>query len=108
MADPRVNVEVAAPAGGGRLWIAGAGAGDEAVAATVDGLPIALLPRRPAGTDTTERGALWTAELGPPGRRRVRVETSSASGIVALWIVPRAEEIPPPPPREWQPADGGL
>jgi arylsulfatase A-like enzyme len=107
------DVEVAvAPAvlpgpGGARLLVLGAGEGGAgaeagameagAVTAKVDGLPVRLV----------QHGAVWSAELPEVGPR-ARIEASSTSGIAALWLVRRADEIPPPAPREWQAPDGGL
>ncbi|MDB5217885.1 MAG: Choline-sulfatase [Myxococcaceae bacterium] len=91
------EVDLTAPAGDapGRLLVLGLGEG--AVTAKVDGAPVRL----------AQHGAVWTAEL-PAVAPRARVEASSTSGIAALWLVRRAEEIPPPAPREWQAPDGGL
>jgi arylsulfatase A-like enzyme len=90
--------------GGARLLVLGAGgageageAGEGAVTAKVDGAPLRLV----------QHGAVWTAEIPEVGPR-ARVEASSTSGIGALWLVRRADEIPPPAPREWQAPDGGL
>jgi arylsulfatase A-like enzyme len=84
--------------GGARLLVLGAGgAGEGAVTAKVDGAPVRLV----------QHGTVWTAELPEVGPR-ARVEASSTSGIAALWLVRRADEIPPPAPREWQAPDGGL
>jgi arylsulfatase A-like enzyme len=84
--------------GRARLLVLGAGAaGEAAVTAKVDGATVRLV----------QHGAVWTAELPEVGPR-ARVEASSTSGIAALWLVRRADEIPPPAPREWQAPDGGL
>jgi arylsulfatase A-like enzyme len=77
------------------------GLGDGQVTARVDGVPVSL----------AQHGAVWTAELpaaAPSSAPRAQVEASSTTGIAALWLVRRADEIPPPAPREWQAADGGL
>jgi hypothetical protein len=37
----------------------------------------------------------------------VRVRASSPTGMAAIWLVRRADEVPPPAPREWLPADAG-
>jgi arylsulfatase A-like enzyme len=89
----RLLLLVAGPAGG-----ADGGLGDGTVTARVDGAAVRL----------TQRGAVWTAELGAPVGPKAHVEASSTAGVLALWVVRRADEIPPPAPREWQPTDGGL
>jgi arylsulfatase A-like enzyme len=121
-----VEVELRAPPGGAsagdagvgtagalRLLVLGVG-GEEAgpVTARVDGEPVRLVAQQ--GQGPGPRGAVWVGELGdlaaaaPAPGARVRVEASSTSGIAALWLVRRADEIPPPAPREWQAPDGGL
>jgi hypothetical protein len=75
----------------------GAGASDAPVTARVDGAAVRLV----------QRGAVWTAELPSVGPK-ARIEASSGAGVEALWVVRRADEIPPPSPREWQASDGGL
>jgi len=94
------DVEVTVPgAGPARLLVLGTGAGggpDAALSARVDGAAVRL----------AQHGAVWTAELGALGPK-ARIEASSTAGVAAFWVVRRAEEIPPPAPREWQ-ADGGL
>ena len=106
-ADVDVTIPPAASPGpdGARLLVLGAAAGVGAagaaeggtVTAKVDGAPVRLV----------QHGAVWTAELPGVGPR-ARVEASSTSGIAALWLVRRADEIQPPAPREWQAPDGGL
>ena len=94
-APSHVEVEVQlAGLGPARLLVLGLGEG--AVTAKVDGAAVSLV----------QHGDVWTAELPAPGIR-VRVEVSSSLGVSALWAVRRAEEVPPPPPREWKP-EGGL
>jgi HEAT repeat protein len=124
--EESVDVEVVAPSGPVRLLVAieGERAGERAPGASsrpvarVDGAPVELTRRAPsssasAGTALTTAGkggvAVWTAELVLPARAgsRARVHVEAA-GITALWLVPRADEIPPPAAREWQRADGGL
>jgi hypothetical protein len=93
-----VDVEVAVAGGvdgAARLLVAST-AGEGAVAGRVDGAPIKL----------SQHGTVWTAELAAVGPKS-RIELSNTSGIAALWMVRRAEEIPPPAPREWQASDGG-
>ena len=89
-----------AGAGPARLLVLGTGAGggpDAAVSARVDGAAVRL----------AQHGAVWTAELGAVGPK-ARIEVSSTAGVAAFWVVRRAEEIPPPAPREWQSDGGGL
>lgn len=95
--DGHADVEVTVPgAGPARLLVLGLGPGGGAPAARVDG----------AAAPLTQHGAVWTAELGSVGPK-ARIEASSTSGVAAFWVVRRADDIPPPAPREWQ-ADGGL
>ena len=104
-----VETELRAPpagsagAGAARLLVLGLGEG--AVTARLDGEPVRLVQGAPGPA-----GTVWTGELAaaPPPGARVRVEASSTSGVAALWLVRRADEIPPPAPREWQAPDGGL
>lgn len=42
---------------------------------------------------------------GEAASRQVQLELAAPGGITALWAVPRAAEIPPPPPQAW---DGGA
>jgi len=52
------------------------------------------------------RGDAWVGELPAFAEgARLRVEASHPSGVRAFWVVRRAPEIPPPPPRQW---DGGA
>ncbi|MDB4936198.1 MAG: Choline-sulfatase [Labilithrix sp.] len=93
---PHVEADLTVPGTGpARLLILGAGEGT--LTASVDGAAVRLVPR----------GAVWTAELPSIGPR-ARVDVAGTPGVSALWLVRRADEIPPPPPREWLAADGGL
>jgi hypothetical protein len=62
----------------------------------------------PDPSETPDAGAaraaafVRTAELPRVGTEaRVALAVTFAPGIVAAWIVRRAAEIPPPPPRAW-------
>ncbi|MBX3208789.1 MAG: sulfatase-like hydrolase/transferase [Labilithrix sp.] len=56
----------------------------------------------PAEAFTTATvGRVFVVEVGDLEGRELRVSLSSQVGIAALWLVPRADEIPPPPPRAW-------
>ena len=46
-------------------------------------------------------GNVFVVEAGEVTSRDVQLDFSVPGGIRALWAVPRAAEIPPPPPREW-------
>jgi hypothetical protein len=93
----RADLEVTVPGTGpARLLVLGLGPAGSPLTARVDGVAAHLM----------QHGAVWTAELGNVGPK-ARVEASSAAGVAAFWVVRRADEIPPPAPREWQ-ADGGL
>ena len=97
-APPSTTAPATAAPGPARLLVLGLGEG--AVTARVGGEPVRLV----------QHGSVWTAELpaAPAGGARAQVEASSTSGIAALWLVRRSDEIPPPAPREWQAPDGGL
>ena len=90
--DVEVSVAGEGPA---RLLIATT-VGEGAVAGRVDGVPIKL----------SQHGTVWIAELATVGPK-ARIELSNTAGMAALWMVRRADEIPPPPPREWHAPDGG-
>jgi len=47
------------------------------------------------------RGYVHVIELGAVNGRALPVHLTHPGGIVAAWIVPRASEIPPPPPVAW-------
>jgi hypothetical protein len=55
----------------------------------VDGAELTV----PAGAGIERVVELGTREVGT-----VNVEADAAGGVVAVWLVPRAEELPPPPP----------
>jgi arylsulfatase A-like enzyme len=99
-ARPPADLEVAvAGTGAARLLVMGLE--DAPVSARVDGVTVSM----------ARHGRVWTAELASVGPK-ARVEASSSAGVSALWVVRRADEIPPPAPREWRPApapqeDGG-
>lgn len=86
---------VVAGTGPGRVFVVASG--DAAPSLRVDGAAVAL----------ARRGGVWAAELASVGPR-ARLEAPPSASAAAVWVVRRAEEIPPPAPREWQPADGGL
>jgi len=46
-------------------------------------------------------GNVWVAELGDRAPGPVAVELTDPAGLRAAWVVPHAEEIPLPPPRQW-------
>ena len=73
---------------------------------TVGGSAIA----RPTSLDLdAPRGTLHVIELGPMNAGAVAVHLTHAAGaIAALWIVPRADEIPPPPAMAWGASDAGA
>jgi arylsulfatase A-like enzyme len=92
--ESHVAVDLAVPGTGpARLLVAAHGD----VTARVDGEAVQF----------EQHGAVWTAELASrPIGPRARVEAAATGGISALWLVRRAGEIPPPPPRAWQASDG--
>jgi len=86
-----VDAEVTVPGTGpARLLAIGLGKGPSG---QVDGQAVTLVPH----------GTVWTVELPALGAR-AHVELED---VAAFWIVRRAPELPPPPPRQWSP-EGGL
>lgn len=77
------------------LVLGAAGAGP--LSGSVDGVAIA--------ETEASHGGVFVVEAGEVQSRDVRLDLSLPGGISALWAVPRAAEIPPPPPRAW---DGGA
>jgi hypothetical protein len=58
------------------------------------------------GDDVLAPGAAPTEtvrvfELGARPAASLRVRLASPAGVLAAWIVARADELPPPPPRPW-------
>lgn len=90
-----VKLRVGEP-GPARLLVLGApgsGAASGVLGGTVDGAPI---------PETIATAAdVFVVELGAIAAREVQVRLTSSAGIGAVWLVPRADEIPPPPPRAW-------
>jgi hypothetical protein len=86
-------------AGPARLLVLGAGSdkNDAPLTGTVDGVAI-----RPAAPDANN---VFVAEIEGVSAGDLPVRLSLASGIAAVWLVPRAAEIPPPPPVVW---DAGV
>ncbi|OJY24197.1 MAG: hypothetical protein BGO98_20175 [Myxococcales bacterium 68-20] len=75
------------------LGAPGSGTTSGVLGGTVDGVPI---------PETTANDAdVFVVELGEVAGREVQVSLTTSAGIGALWLVPRADEIPPPPPRAW-------
>jgi arylsulfatase A-like enzyme len=87
---PTKDAKVAAAAGPRRLYVRAGGAPEVKVASGA--LPAVL-----------REGEVSVFEL-PNGEA---VEIHSPEGIRAYWIVPRAEELPPPAPVPWQPTTPG-
>ena len=52
-------------------------------------------------------GDVYVVEAGGLEAGEIEVAVSLSAGIRAVWLVPRAPEIPPPAPKAWTP-DGGL
>ena len=86
--------------GTGPARLLAVGLGDGPVTGRVDGVSVS----------PQQHGRVWTVELSSVGAR-ARIELED---VAAFWVVRRAAEIPPPPPREWSPAprhgggDGGT
>lgn len=96
-----------ARSGAARLLVLGSS--DAAVTAAIDGV------RLPSGGPSTAN--VHVLEAGERNAGDVQLTVESAGAIEAIWLVPRADEIPPPPPRAWAPSpdaegprssDGGL
>ncbi len=90
---PRLEGKVTVPAGKLRLLVLAAGEGE--ATAVVDGRSIA--GRVEGSVTLVELGD----ELGATRAGEMRLELAHAAGVIAAWIVPRADEIPPPPPVAW-------
>jgi len=52
---------------------------------------------------TASAGNVWVVEAGELDAGLVRLRLESTSPVLAVWLVPRAAEIPPPPPEAWEP-----
>lgn len=91
-ARPAASATLRVPGSGAArvLVLAGGSADVGAPRASVDGTPLALAPR----------GDVWVGELPAVGAE-ARLELAHDAGVRAAWIVRRAPEIPPPPPRAW-------
>jgi arylsulfatase A-like enzyme len=92
-----VKLRVAQP-GPARLLVLGNESTTNGVlGGTIDGVAIP--------ETTAHANHVFVVEIGDLHSRDVQVRVSAAGGISALWVVPHAAEIPPPPPRVW---DGGA
>ncbi len=85
----QVSADVRIAGGRARLLVRTEGPGT--LSATIDDRPIAAAPA----------GDLWIAEIDDVRGPRARLALAHATGVRAAWLVPRAPEIPPPPPVEW-------
>lgn len=88
-ATAEVMAEVRAAPGRSRLLVRTEGPGT--LSGTVDDRPIVAAPS----------GDLWIAEIEDVRGPKARLSLAHATGIRAAWLVPRAAEIPPPPPEDW-------
>ncbi len=89
----RVSVKVRLPnAGPARVLVLGAD-GSGPLSGSIDGAAVA--------ETKASAGNVFVVEAGEVASRDVQLDLFVPSGIRALWAVPRASEIPPPPPREW-------
>ncbi|MBX3264504.1 MAG: sulfatase-like hydrolase/transferase [Labilithrix sp.] len=88
--DARLRVTTPGPARLLALSAESAARGD--LEGTIDGAPIG---------PTTIASRVYVVEVPEVAGRDVQVKVTSPDGILALWLVPRAEEIPPPPPQAW-------
>jgi arylsulfatase A-like enzyme len=55
---------------------------------------------------TASAGDVWIVEVGELKAGAVRLSLESTSPVLAVWLVPRAAEIPPPPPEAWEARPG--
>lgn len=98
-AAARLKIEGEGPA---RLLVRVDGATDAAPPAITVG-DVAVEGARLASSD------VWAAEIANVPAGRVLVGAAHERGIRGMWLVRRATEIPPPPPRAWdagpEPAD---
>ncbi len=91
---PSLRTTLTVPKGGARLLLL-ASAEVATFEVTIDGHALA--------SASTKTGTLAIA-LGPLGPQAV-LDVRATPGVLGLWIVPLAAEIPPPAPKPW--ADGG-
>lgn len=92
-ATPPASVDATLTVGGegpARLLIA-AGEGPGVLTVMVGGEKV----------EAEAQGNVWVAELTRDPGSRVEVHLEHPAGIQAMWLVRRAPEIPPPPPRAW-------
>jgi hypothetical protein len=54
-----------------------------------------------AGRDKRHVGTSWAVDVGELSAGLVNVELFHPGGVIAVWLVPRADELPPPPPLAW-------
>jgi HEAT repeat protein len=74
-----------------RLIVLAAGPGT--IAASLDGAPTVAA--------VTGAGDVAIVEIARTTAASARIHVEHPAGVRAIWLVPRAEEIPPPPPEEW-------
>jgi arylsulfatase A-like enzyme len=88
-----VTLRFAKP-GPARLLVLGSDAAPTGpLGGTVDGVAIP--------ETTADAAHVYVVEVGSIASSNVPVSLSAPGGIAALWLVPRADEVPPPPPRAW-------
>ena len=87
---PTTRVTLTAPKGQARLLLL-ASADSATFEVSIDGKPVASI---------RAKAALGVIELGPL-RARAVVDVSARPGLLALWIVARTDEIPPPRAKPW-------
>jgi len=81
-------------AGPHRVWVLSAP--DAIPALNVGGESVTL-------AESSVRGVFWGNFTPRPAERLAAVESSVPASV---WLVPHAEEIPPPPPEPFKPEDG--
>jgi arylsulfatase A-like enzyme len=85
--------------GPARLLVLGGNGANGPLSGTVDGVAVPEV--------SADAQHVYVVELGElrPSTRDVQVRATAPGGIGALWLIPRADEVPPPPPVTW---DGGA
>ncbi|MBX3215577.1 MAG: sulfatase-like hydrolase/transferase [Labilithrix sp.] len=91
-AEVAVRLRVTKAGPGRLLALAAESAAHGDLDGAIDGAPLG---------PTTIAGRVYVVEVPGVAGRDVPVRVTSPGGLVALWLVPRSEEIPPPPPQAW-------
>ncbi|HVJ89484.1 MAG TPA: sulfatase-like hydrolase/transferase [Labilithrix sp.] len=87
-----VKLRVAKP-GLSRLLVLGVAVEPPPLTGSIGGAPFAQ--------DRPTVGRVYVVEVGELVSRNVELKLTLPGGVAAAWLVPRADEVPPPPPRAW-------